>query len=242
MLVMKLRVILPLPSPCLPWPACAEDEATKALKDAQAFARAGEFEKALERHEWYHANALRIRQAQYGVRLSFALSYWKQLGDKYPPALASLTNLRDQGSQAALDGKAAPELFHDVVSINRTLKEEAKSVTLFKTLAEKQPDFAKKCFRYMDDTLVDVGELELFEKYSGDLVGYLKRKIDSHERLVGMIRTRPGSEQSVKSFEEKLVTLTVTLSDHAMKNGNTDLAAKLKQMTAEVISDPRLAK
>jgi hypothetical protein len=242
MLVMKLRVILPFAFAMLTMPACAEDEATKALKDAQAFARAGEFEKALERHEWYHANALSIRQAQYGVRLSFALSYWKQLGDKYPPALASLTNLRDQGSQAALDGKAAPELFHDVVSINRTLKEEAKSVTLFKTLAEKQPDFAKKCFRYMDDTLVDVGELELFEKYSGDLVGYLKRKIDSHERLVGMIRARPGSEQSIKSFEEKLVTLTVTLSDHAMKNGNTDLAAKLKQMTAEVISDPRLAK
>jgi D-serine dehydratase len=129
-----------------------------------------------------------------------------------------------------------------VVSINRTLKEEAKSVTLFKALAEKQPDFAKKCFRYMDDTLVDAGELELFEKYSGDLAGYLKRKIDGHVRMIGMIRARPGSEQSIKSFEEKLVTLTMTLSDYAVKKGNTDLAARLKQMTAEVISDPRLAK
>jgi hypothetical protein len=34
----------------------------------------------------------------------------------------------------------------------------------------------------------------------------------------------------------------MTLSDYAVKKGNTDLAARLKQMTAEVISDPRLAK
>jgi hypothetical protein len=27
----------------------------------------------------------------------------------------------------------------------------------------------------MDDTLVDAGELELFEKYSGDLAGYLSQ-------------------------------------------------------------------
>ncbi len=74
------------------------------------------------------------------------------------------------------------------------------------------------------------------------MAGYLKRKIDGHVRMIGMIRARPGSERSVKSFEERLVTLTITLSDHAVKNGDTDLAAKLKQMTAEVISDPRLAK
>jgi hypothetical protein len=239
---MELRFILPFALAMLTTPASAEGEATTALKDARAFARASEFEKALERHEWYHANALNVEPSQYGVRLSFALSYWKQLGDKYPPALASLTALRDQGTQAALDGKAAPELFHDVISINRTLKEEAKSVTLFKTLVEKRPDFAKKCFRYMDDTLVDAGELELFEKYSGDFVGYLKRKIEGHVRMIGMIGARPGSEQSVKSFEEKLITMTITLSDYAMKKGNTDLATKLKQMTAEVIADPRLTK
>ncbi len=239
---MELRFILPLAFAMLTTPASAEGEATTALKDARAFARASEFEKALERHEWYHANALNVEPSQYGVRLSFALSYWKQLGDKYPPALASLTALRDQGTQAALDGKAAPELFHDVVSINRTMKEEAKSVPLFKTLVEKQPDFAKKCFRYMDDTLVDAGELELFEKYSGDLADYLKRKIDHHVNLIRMIGARPGSERSVKSFEEKLITMTITLSDYAVKKGHADLAAKLKQMTAEVIADPRLAK
>ena len=239
---MKIRVILPIIFVMLSMLASAETEATKALNDAQSFARAGEFEKALERHQWYHANALSVEPSQYGVRLSFALSYWKKLGDKYPPALASLTNLRDQGTQAALDGKGKPELFHDVIAINRVLKEEAKSVALFKTLTEKQPDFAKQCFRYIDKTLVEAGELKLFESYSGDLESYLKREIDGHVRLVGMISARPGSERSVKDFEEKLVAMTNSLSDYAMKNGKADLAAKLKQMTAEVVPDPMLGK
>ena len=168
MLAMKLRVMISLALIMFTIWTCAEDEASKTLKDAGAFVRAGEFEKVLERHQWYHANALSVEPSQYGVRLSFALSGWKKLGDKYPPALASLINLRDQGIQAALDGKAAPESFHDVISINRTLKEEAKSVALFKTLAEKQPEFAKKCFRYMDDTLVGTGELELFRNTAGN--------------------------------------------------------------------------
>jgi hypothetical protein len=220
--------------------SCKRGVAGRALDEARSFAQSGDYARALERHEWYHANALTFEPSHYGVRLSYALSDWKKLGDKYPPALASLTNLRDQGSQAVLDGKAAPELFHDVVSINRALKEEAKSVALFKTLVEKQPDFAKKCFRYMDDTLVDAGELELFEKYSGDLAGYLKRNIASHERLVSVIGQRPGSESSIKSFEEKLITLTITLAGHAEKSGKADLATNLKQMTAEVIPDSRL--
>lgn len=239
---MKLHVFLLLALTVLVTPAFAEGEATTALKDAQSFARAGEFEKALERHEWYHANALRIEPSQYGVRLSFALSYWKKLGDQYPPALASLIALRDQGAQSVLDGKAKPELFNDVISINRALKEEAKSVALFKMLIEKQSDFARECFRYIDKTLLEAGELKLFEIYGGDLESYLKREIDGHVRMVGMIGARPGSERTVKVFKEQLVAMTISLSDYAMKNGKPDMAAKLKQMTAEVISDPRLGK
>ena len=137
----------------------AKDEAVQALNDAQSLARAGDYAKALERHEWYHANALRISPAQYGVRLSFALSYWKNLGDKYPPALASLTALRDNGTQTVLAGTAAPELFHDVVSINRTLGQSGKSVELFKTLDQKQPELARRCLRNVEEALISAGEM-----------------------------------------------------------------------------------
>jgi hypothetical protein len=220
----------------------AKDEAVQALNDAQSFARAGDYAKALERHEWYHANALRISPAQYGVRLSFALSYWKNLGDKYPPALASLTALRDNGTQTVLAGTAAPELFHDVVSINRTLGQSGKSVELFKTLDQKQPELARRCLRNVEEALISAGEMELFMKCGGDPVSLLKKKIGLHQIVAGQISARPGSERSIKSFEDNLVKLTLSLSDFAAKKGDEETSAKLKQMAAKIISDPRLTK
>lgn len=236
-----MRHLLPLAvAAMLVTSAAADDDAAKALSDAQSLARVGEYEAALERHEWYHDNALRINKSQYGVRLSFALSAWKKLGEKYPPALAALTALRDQGTQAILAGKATPELFHDVVSINRTLAEADQSVKLFKTLDEKQPDFSKRCFRYMQDALIDAGEVDLFTRYSGDSVAYLQSKIKAHQQLMALIQKGPGPPQSQQHFENKLVTLTLTLSEHAAAKGDPNLSAHLKQMTAEIISDPRL--
>jgi len=220
--------------------ATAEDEADLAFKDAQSLARAGEYEAALERHQWYHDNALRINKAQYGVRLSFALSAWKKLGEKYPPALAALTALRDQGTQTVLTGKAQPELFHDVISINHTLAGEDQSVKLFKTLDETQPDFAKRCFHFMEDNLISAGEVDLFTRYSGNSVEFLQRKIKAHQQLMAIIQKGPGPPQSRLHFEDKLVTLTLTLSEHAAAKGDPNLSAHLKQMTAEIISDPRL--
>ncbi len=203
-------------------------------------AAAAEDEAALERHQWYHANALRISKAQYGVRLSFALSAWKSLGDKYPPALAALTTLRDQGTQTILTGKAERELFHDVVSINRTLNEEDQSVKLFKTLADSQPDLAKRCFRYMQDALIDANEVDLFTRFSGDSTAFLKQKIKAHQDLMKVIRQGPVGGESQQRFENKLVALTLILAEHAEAKGDPNLAAHLKQMTAEIISDPRL--
>src|SRR5687768_14091823 len=97
----------------------AKDEADQALNDARALREAGEFAKALDRHEWYHANALRINPAQYGVRLSFALGDWMKLGKKYQPALASLKRLRDEGTTTIEEGKGTRALFSDVEAINK---------------------------------------------------------------------------------------------------------------------------
>ncbi|WP_395741275.1 hypothetical protein [Prosthecobacter sp.] len=218
------------------------DAATQALNDAKDLTRAGEYEAALERHQWYHANALSISPAQYGVRLSFALTYWKHLGEKYPPAMAALTKLRDEGTQAALEGKAKPELFHDVVSINRTLSEDAASVKLFKTLDEKQPDFAKQCFRFVQDALLSAGEIDLFARHCGDTAKFLQGKLKEHQQLMKAIANSPASATSRQHFENRLVTLTLALSEHAAAQGDPNLAAHLKQMTAEVIADPRLTK
>ena len=221
----------------------AEDnEADKALKDARAFTKAGDFAKALERHEWFHNNALRINQALYGVRLSFALSDWKRLADKYPPALASLEATRDSGAKGLEAGTASPSMFHDVQSINEILGAVQQTITLFKTLDTKNPDLAKKCFRFAQETLLAQGETDLFTRYAGDLVTYLKTQITRHDSITSHMKTRngPGMESSIKHFDDALVTVAIQLADLAAKKGDAATAAQLKQMASKTVSDPRL--
>ena len=70
----------------------------------------------------------------------------------------------------------------------------------------------------------------------------MKKKIGLHQIVAGQISARPGSERSIKSFEDNLVKLTLSLSDFAAKKGDEETSAKLKQMAAKIISDPRLTK
>ena len=89
------------------------------LQEARTDAMAKRYEDALAKHLWFHQNALKHEPALYGVRLSFALSYWEKLGNKYPPALASLKAVRDEARQAVttVKPKEAKELFHDFIAI-----------------------------------------------------------------------------------------------------------------------------
>lgn len=62
------------------------EDMQKYLSDTQEMVRQGKNQEALERFVWFHDHALEHEPAgMYGVRLSFALSYWKALGDVYPP-------------------------------------------------------------------------------------------------------------------------------------------------------------
>lgn len=66
------------------------------LDQARQLASEGKFEESLQKHIWIHDHALEVNPAYYGVRLSFALSEWIELGNKYPKALVVLKGIRDE--------------------------------------------------------------------------------------------------------------------------------------------------
>lgn len=223
-------------------PSFAEDAAEKALNDARSFARSGDYANALERHEWFHKNALGIRPSYYGVRLSFALGDWKRLGEKYPPALASLKAVRDEGLVALAAGKASREIFHDVSSINRELGEDDSTVSAFKLLHTKSPELAKKCFRVAQDTLIAKGEIELFMHYAGDLSNYMKAKVEQHRSITEHMKSRndPRMALSLKHFDDELVVTALNLIEIATKHNDSASAELIREMTFSVVADTRL--
>src|SRR5262245_11064399 len=87
------------------WKPPENPDPSAILQEAASDTRNGNYKTALEKHVWYHENALKHDPAQYGVRLSFALMYWGELGQKYPPALERLRKFRDEAAEKARKGE-----------------------------------------------------------------------------------------------------------------------------------------
>lgn len=135
------------------------------LQEARSDTEAKRYEIALAKHLWFHQNALSIQRSFYGVRLSFALSYWHELAKEYPPALKKLKEIRDQAAHNVMEGKDARESFHDMAAINRTLGEESLTKDTFEALDGKNPKAAKRAFDLAQRALVSGKAYGLFAKY-----------------------------------------------------------------------------
>jgi tetratricopeptide (TPR) repeat protein len=146
----------------------SKDRARAALDAAKKLTSQGQYKAALKKHVWFHYHALEVRRSYYGVRLSFALSYWMDLVQKYPPALTALRRIRDKKTKRLLEGKTDRALFHDVESINAHLKEPAATVELFKKIDKINAQFASAIYYLADETIIAAGEYGLAIKHFGD--------------------------------------------------------------------------
>ncbi len=219
----------------------SKDEAKQALDDARRFTASGEYAKALERHEWFHANALKISPSMSGVRLSFALANWKRLGDKYPPALDSLKKLRDSSAKTLLSAAGTFDLFQEVRSFNRALlghgnagKEE--TIQLFKQLDESDPALTKRCFQVVKEDLMETNETELFVKHAGDLKSYLAQAVEHRADEAKGAKGRSYEAEHIQYLDKRLNELTAFMTQIAESKGDAALADELRAMTAQAIT------
>ena len=147
-------------------PAHAEDM-HKYLSDTLDLVREGKHKEALDRWLWLHDHALEHAPAMYGVRLSYALSYWKELEDLYPPALIALKKTRDDKTALLAQGNGNRYLFHDVMALNRTLGDDSKTVELFRKLDHDQKRMAKQCWPFAKKVIIEAKAYDLAKKYTG---------------------------------------------------------------------------
>src|SRR5206468_3763782 len=119
----------------------------------------------LDKHLWFYRNALKIDPAMYGVRLSFALSFWKQLSIVYPPAKAKLIEIRDESEKKVTNGESVRDTFHEFASINSVLGDEKRTAELFKSLDKKNAKEAAQIVDVARPALIKAGEIKLCSKY-----------------------------------------------------------------------------
>ena len=137
------------------------NEARKSVKD-------GDFDLALEKYEYFFDHALDNDPASYyGVRLSYCLDEWAELGSKYPKARERLEWKRDESLRLLFSERLA-EHFHDFISICDYLKCPHRPTEEFIKIHESDVDLAEEIVRFIWDSLVRDEHWEICSFYMKD--------------------------------------------------------------------------
>ncbi len=176
----------------------------------------GDYETALQKHIWFHNNVLKYERSYYGVRLSFALSYWVELANEYSPALDALRNEMMLAKKKVIEGiDCETNPFHDFTSISRELGEFEAVVQLFKYLDSERPEIARNNFNLAKSSLIKSKEYLLFKKYlnpSDDISAIKKQYFDDLSLSKDMKFGSKMKEYAESRYIDSVTTIVSILS------------------------------
>lgn len=167
---------------------------TKLRDDIKNLKDQTNYPGALQRQIWYFNHALEYDPSLVGVRLSFTLSDWVELGRSYPEARQALVQIRDHDLEVFSEGMRYPHwfkeiggglpgfsrvekrsrfaLFQDITSINGYLGNEDTNRALIKALVARDPQLAQsmgyKTIPDAFDQLVTTSTNGVSQKNPGD--------------------------------------------------------------------------
>jgi hypothetical protein len=208
------------------------------LRAGEQAAREHRYEEALDHYIWFHEHALEHAESYYGVRLSFALASWAELGESYPRALDVLKDIRDHKTERLLAGSGNRDLFNDVEAINQYLQEEERTYWLFRELHTRFPDLAKSCADIAMPALVnnkDYKLARLFIEQPEEMVhgwsNHLNQEIDDLKRKPA---TRaPVKDAYVRIYIDRVREILQVLAG----TGEQVRASKLRLLATQTLSD-----
>jgi len=213
----------------------------KYLSETQEMVTQKKYPEALERYIWFQNHSLEYDLAMTGVRLSFALSDWKELADEYPPALTAMKEMRDTKTKAIIDSNQSTKLFSDVVALNRTLEENNKSIELFETIAKTNPDKAKSCWYWIKDALFDAKRYDLIKNFVGNPVNEFDNIKSQYDLINSMEKNNKNIGSDLKSYHDNsLVEKSLQLIQFSISINDIESAKEIRKKAMDIVKDNRL--
>jgi tetratricopeptide (TPR) repeat protein len=185
------------------WTPPEKPDPQAIMREAKADARAGKYDVALAKQEWFYEHALEFQPSLSGVRLSFALGNWFDLAKEYQPAMAKLMEVRDEARQRVAeedDPKALFNDFHDLASINRVLGEENLTAEAFREVHQRDPEGAARIFNVAEPALIRAKEYKLCGEYID--TDKSLRRITEHYRRMREFEERSKQDRPIPKFAE----------------------------------------
>lgn len=167
----------------------------QTLRDARAAATAGDYPTAQALYEHFFDHALEVDESFYGVRLSYCLDEWAELGEAYPPALDTL-KAKAAEAVAGFEATRNPELFHDYQSILHYLNQNDEVFAQFVGYHETMPELAKLASDYLWDSLVESAHWDLCTAYLGDAKERYETAVSNFDLGMQTIREDPSLREA----------------------------------------------
>jgi len=182
------------------------DDVQRRLHEAHAAARAGRYEEALDGYIWFHENSEDVPGLG-GVRLSFALRYWVDLGRVYPPARTALEEIRNRKTKNILSGFRDIASFHDIVAINKHLGSERETYELFVTLNSSSPALASNYSSLALPAIINSGDFHLARQFLPSPTDELQQLAETFKMMSARIDLQTCIHLYVNGIEIILKTL-----------------------------------
>lgn len=205
------------------------------LKEAKDLAKEGDYAAALDKHVWYHEHSRGTAHA--GVRLSFAMSDWKRLGEEFPAAKEKLLSIRNEQERALLGGKGGFTEFSEVAAIDRTYGNDKGPYELIRKLAEQSPEQAKKCFFSARDSIVKQKDYALYLKLSPEPEAQFLSWEYSWKSDVLRAEKNPAAAGALRELHLRGVRQLIEV---LVGVGQLDKAADIQKRAAELTQDKSL--
>jgi hypothetical protein len=210
----------------------------QVLREARLLVKSHQYAAALERYIWFHEHALDSDMRMSGVRLSYAVSEWAELGKVYAPARIKLEGVRDAKTDAVINGTQDAHLFHDVAAINRALEQSERTSELFRIVADGDREIAEKCFRVALEALIDTKDYALARSFLPDP----QKEIDQF--AIPFNFPSQGKTDHAEMFQDTLVRIYVKRVNLILQafigTGDERMASDLRNYALEHVPDAHI--
>ena len=177
-----------------------EIDPSDVLAEARDAYSQNKHQLALEKYQWFYRNALKHNEAYYGVRLSYCINEWADLGKIYQPACDALREEFNTSLKVFLQSDSR-RAFHEYASIAESLGEEGKVYEQFMLVHESNKELAFQLFRFVYTYCANNNQWELCREYLGDGYKQYSESLDMFDYMLEFAK-QEGREFALTTGQE----------------------------------------
>ena len=198
------------------------------------------YQQALEAHQYFFEESKKS-SGMGGVRVSFALASWAQLGSVYPPALIALSKISEEHKFLILSGKGTFYIFQEYQSINSYIGKNNETLETFLTADKKFPSQATEYYLSAKELLIAEKKFDIIKKYANDPIYEYESIRNDRERSLSQLRKK-STGYNIASINSEFEAKVKTLINVTLKIGLQEEAEEIKRRSESYMNGNLLRK